>query len=391
MPPPPLLLLTTSYPSVGYPASGVFVARLARALAQTSTVVVLTPASDGSDPLPQWPGPHAFRYAPRRLQTLAHAPGGIPVALAAHPMRKLLVAPFLVAMAFATWRLSSGAGVLIGNWTICGVVAGLVGRLRGKPVVAVLRGEDANRAGKQVAYGWLLRTCLRLCSATVTVSEAMGEQLRTAFPGFAERIRVIPNGVSDDFLAIPGRTAPSADLRLLFVGSLIPRKSPMTTLDALAALPAGTSLRFVGEGPEQGALERAISERGLARRVEILPFQPAETLPDLMAEADILILSSFTEGRPNVVVEAFAAGLPVAASDIPGVRELIGDDERGVLFPPGDAAALAQAVRTLAAPPRWRVASERGRAYVETQGLSWSSTARRYQALAGELISERNG
>ncbi len=373
-----LLLLSTSYPLAAQSVSGAFVERLATALAEHARVTVLTP--DAETP-PEHRGPivvAVFRYAPRRLQRLAHGPGGIPAALRSSWTQRLLVLPFLLAMLAATWRHAKQHDAILANWSVCGLTAGIVGRLQDRPVVTVMRGEDVSRLTTSALFRAIARACMRLSKSVVTVSDAMAEQLRTFDPARAGRVRMIANGVSPDFLAVPDADADSTPLRLVYVGSLIPRKSVATLLEAMRELPEDVLLTIVGEGPEAAALAANSAAAGLDRRVRFLPFRPPDQIASLLADTHALVLPSLSEGRPNVVIEALAAGRPAIVSDIPGSRELIGDDERGLRFPAGDAAALAGCVRRLRDPAlRLRLGSN-GRRFIHAQGLSWAAAARKY-------------
>lgn len=383
-----VLLLTTSYPLHTGSVSGVFVQRLAAALVRRCQLRVVAPADTSGTPTPAVsPAATTFRYAPQRLQTLAHGAGGIPAALAAHRAHLLLVPPFLFAMLAACWHHSRGAQILFANWSICGIAAGLVGRLRGIPVVVTLRGEDANRVGKGRLFRMMLSLCARLCDRVVTVSNAMAEALRVSVPAVADKLVTIPNGVAQAFLDVPPPRTDGDELRLLCVASLIPRKSVSTLIRALAALPGRYTLSIVGEGVEEAALRRLADTLGIARRVRFLPFQPPERLPALLAESDILVLPSLAEGRPNVVLEAFAAARPVVASDIDGLRELVGADIRGLLFNPGDAGALSDCLMRLNDPALRANLAERARRFIIDEGLTWDCAAERYTRLFESLIA----
>lgn len=380
--PPKLLLLTTSYPLAGASVSGIFVKRLACALCRSAEVMVLTPAS--ATPVQAQAGEptiRTFRYAPRAWQRLAHGPGGIPAALSAGWGRRLLVAPLLIAMFWSTWREARTHDAILANWSVCGLAAGLSARMRGIPAVAVMRGEDVNRAAHSRLFRAIARVCLRLCARTVTVSEAMAQELVRMAPGLASRVVVIPNGVSADFAAVPDSRRDGRRLSLLCVGSLIPRKSVHTLIAAMEMLPAHVELTIVGDGPLAEALAAQRDSAGLGTRVRFMPFQAPEVIPALLAQADALVLSSLAEGRPNVVLEAFAAGRPVVASDIPGVRELVGTDQRGLLFPPGESTALAACLARLEDDELRRRLAHNGREFIRTQGLDWDTAASRYLRL----------
>ena len=290
-------------------------------------------------------------------------------------------------MLAACWRHSRGMQILFANWSICGIAAGLAGRARGIPVVVTLRGEDANRVGKGRLFRMMLGLCARLCDRVVTVSEAMADALRLSVPALADKLVTIPNGVAQDFLDVPPSRPQAGTLHLLCVASLIPRKSIDTLVRALATLPERYTLRVVGEGVEEPALRQLAETLGVARRVGFLPFQPPERLPALLADSDIFVLPSLAEGRPNVVLEAFAAGRPVVASDIDGLRELVGADSRGLLFPPRSVEGLSACLIRLGDPGVRAELAKQARQFILDEGLTWDRAAERYTRLFEELLT----
>ena len=164
----------------------------------------------------------------------------------------------------------------------------------------------------------------------------------------ADRICAIPNGVDcPDPQCLPAvGTRPGKTL--LFVGRLTEQKDPMCLLSAFLKLPeslkASTQLTFVGDGPLRAALGERIQQEGLEERVRLAGHRA--DVVEMMRESTVLVLPSRWEGLPNVVLEAMANGLPVVASHVDGVGELISDGQTGWLVPPGDPIALAE---TLAA------------------------------------------
>jgi glycosyltransferase involved in cell wall biosynthesis len=150
-------------------------------------------------------------------------------------------------------------------------------------------------------------------------------------------------------------------LRLMTIGRIDREKNPFLLVDALAELeraePGRYRLDWVGRGP----LEDAVAERARALGVDGLiafhgyvPFGPA--LFHLYRGAHVLVHTSLTEGVPQVLVEALALGTPVVATDVGGVRALLGDGAAGVLVPPEDRDALVAAVRRVAADEELRAA-----------------------------------
>jgi glycosyltransferase involved in cell wall biosynthesis len=132
------------------------------------------------------------------------------------------------------------------------------------------------------------------------------------------------------------------------VGRLVPQKNHALAVEALALLP-DVRLAILGEGELRGELERLVEERGLAGRI-VLPGVRADARA-IVAAADVLVLPSRWEGLPLVVLEALAAGTPVVATAVRGVRELLADGSTGLLVDPDDPAALAAAVRRVLAEP----------------------------------------
>lgn len=161
------------------------------------------------------------------------------------------------------------------------------------------------------------------------------------------RTVVIRNAI--DVSSAP-RAAPEAGrARLVFVGRLKYPKDAGTLVEAAALLEdRDFELVIVGDGPERPALEAA------ARDDRIRFAGARDDVPDLLAASAVFVLSSRSEGLPISVLEAMAAGLPVVASDVGGLREQVVHDETGLLVPPADARALADALARLVDDPALR-------------------------------------
>jgi len=158
---------------------------------------------------------------------------------------------------------------------------------------------------------------------------------------------------------------PARPVRLLSIGRAVPKKGYAVLLAALARLPRGLAWRLVhiGGGPLTTGLQREAQRLGLADRIEWRGAQPQGRVLEAYGEADLFVLASLVaadgdrDGLPNVLMEAQSQGLAVVSSQLPGVGELIEDRGNGLLVPPGDAAALAQALETLIRDPeqRWQM------------------------------------
>ncbi len=186
------------------------------------------------------------------------------------------------------------------------------------------------------------RAAYRRAHAVLANSEAAARQL--AHEGVdTARIRVIPNGV--DLERVPPRRTRDIIRRIVTVANLRPEKGHDVLIDAAPSILAAygdAEFHIAGDGPCADALAARARERGVAGRVHMLGH--CDRIPDLLAGQDLFVLPSRSEALPNAVIEAMAAGLPVVASRVGGIPELIDDRRTGRLVPPGDAAALAAAI-----------------------------------------------
>ncbi len=192
------------------------------------------------------------------------------------------------------------------------------------------------------------------------VSEAVAADLRSAFGLCGVPMRVLCNPVVPDDVEARAQApcphpwlAPAGPPVALAVGGLRKVKDFATLLRAFARLPQATDARLLilGEGKERRRLGALVSRLGLTGRVELPGFVP-DPYPYL-ARAQLLVLSSRREGLGNVLVEAFALGTPVVATDCPGgVRALLDEGRLGTLVPVGDDRAMADALAAvLTSPP----------------------------------------
>jgi glycosyltransferase involved in cell wall biosynthesis len=388
------LVLTTSFPLPGGPPSGPFIGRLVENLPPNVEATVVTPCfgtrrdRDADRPYRL----RCFRYAPRTWQRLAHVPGGIPAALRANRLLYLLLPSFVVCMAAACWRAAATADLIHANWSVNGVVAGVVARMRGIPLVTTLRGEDITRSHTSGLFRWLLQRCLRDSDRVVLVSRAFLDSIQQGAPGKGARAEVIPNGIHRGLLDEPIVSGSAGTLKLVAVGSLIPRKSVATLVRALGRMPdrARVTLTVVGDGPERAPLESLVESLALTDLVRFVgAVDPADVVGYLRA-SEVIVLCSLSEGRPNVVLEAMAAGTAVVATAIDGTTELVQDGETGLLFEPKDDAALAAHLEGLRSDPeRVTRLARNARRWIVEQGLFWDTTGERYARTYREVLDGR--
>jgi phosphatidylinositol alpha-mannosyltransferase len=230
--------------------------------------------------------------------------------------------------------------------------------------------------------------------ARIAVSNTARDYVEAYFPG---HYHVIPNGVDIE------RFHPSVEpfeawrepdrVNLLFVGRLDPRKGVQLLLDAMPEVVERTAgrarLLVVGDSYLRSRFESSVPP-ALREHVRFLGHVPSADLPRWYATGDIFVSpASGNESFGIVLLEAMACGRAVVASDIPGYRSVVVPDVNGLMFPPGDRAALA---RTLAAlvddPDHRRALATRGRA--RALEFAWPRVTDRIEAVYREVVARRS-
>ncbi len=229
--------------------------------------------------------------------------------------------------------------------------------------------------------------------ARIAVSNTARDYAAAYFPG---RYEVIPNGVDVErfhpsvqpFEAWrePGR------INLLFVGRLDPRKGVQLLLDAMPEVVERTAgrarLLVVGDSYLRSKFESSVAPR-IREHVRFLGHVPSADLARWYATGDIFVSpASGNESFGIVLLEAMACGRPVVASDIPGYRSVVVPDVNGLMFPPGDRAALARTLAGLVDDPERRQAlAIRGRA--RALEFAWPRVTDRIEAVYREVLARR--
>ncbi|HYJ33340.1 MAG TPA: glycosyltransferase [Candidatus Binatia bacterium] len=245
--------------------------------------------------------------------------------------------------------------------------------------------------GSRLLYGLPIEAIAAISEGVRRALEASGVSGRL--------IRVIPSGIDlAPFEAPFDRAAARASLGIapdevvaLQVAALAPHKSQTTLLRAAAAAVAGAPRLRVWIAGEGGLREALLAEHrslGLGERVRFLGFR--EDVVPLLRAADLFVLSSYLEGLGTSVLDAMAAGLPVVATAVGGVPEIVEDRGTGLLVPPRDPGALAAAMAGLAGDPALRAAMG-GRGRERARAFSADRTAASTRALYEELLGRFPG
>lgn len=251
-------------------------------------------------------------------------------------------------------------------------------RRAGIATVSTVHGSS-RMGGLSHFFEWLQLRALRRFDAVVPVSGPLERTLRAV--GVApDRLHLIPNAVSAQMVALGRAEARErlglpADATRVFgwVGRLVPVKGADVFLRALAKLPAGSGIgSIVGDGPDRPAMEALAGELGLAERVRF--HGEVDDAAAFLSAFDAFVLSSRSEGTPIVVLEAMRAALPVIATAVGGVPDLVDDPRTGWLVPAESPDALAAAMTAAFSVPgeglrRGRAGADRLRA--EYDPVTW--------------------
>ena len=245
------------------------------------------------------------------------------------------------------------------------VAALIVHRLTGIPYSFTAHGSDLHVDRR------MLGAKIEASAFAVTISEFNRRLMIAEAPSHADKIHVIHCGVDPHVFKPAGASRLGGPVEILCIGSFEPVKGHRYLVEACRLLSdrgVDFTCHFVGQGPLQGPVERQIAESGLTGRVIVHGGLERDRVARLVADSDVVVLPSAPtregkrEGIPVALMEAMASGLPVISTTTGGIPELVESGETGLLVPPADPAALADALENLAADAeRRRAMGKRGR------------------------------
>ncbi len=311
--------------------------------------------------IPWFPGKELGR---RRAIPAAERIDGLPVS---HPRTpyvpgtgRALAAPlYAAALARPIFQLRGYIDAILGCWAYPdGAAAVWLGRLARAPVVVKVHGSDLNAVAARRGPRAVLRRALPAADGVVAVSRPLAAQAE-ALGVSPERVHLVKNGIDRQRFYPQSRVEARRRLGLaenarwiLYCGHLKRSKGIEDLVRAFAKLTRGghdVRLAIAGDGPARAACERAAAQ--MPGRIHVAGAQPHDAVPAWMAACDVLALPSWSEGTPNVVLEALSCGRRVVATDVGGTRDLITSDALGELVPPRATGALAGALGRAAARP----------------------------------------
>jgi len=278
-----------------------------------------------------------------------------------------------------------------------GVGVALAARIVGLPYVITAHGSDINSYSTRRGLRFQIRWAISGACGVIAVSRDLRKKILRLTNARVQKIEHIPCAGYNPDLFFPQdrhvvrKRLNIADGRLvIFVGSLVPVKGADILIDAWSRLyragdvTEADQLVFIGEGKCRETLERQVADAGVQRCTRFLGALPQAQVSHWVAAADLLCLSSHNEGTPNVIVEALACGVPVVASRVGGIPEVLYDDVNGKLVKPGDAWEFAQAIRGALSQSWDREAVRRSVSH-----LTWTSIAEKNLRFLQSVYQEK--
>jgi glycosyltransferase involved in cell wall biosynthesis len=330
---------------------------------------------------------HRFRYFPARWERLTHEE------TAPDRMRRSLVYAampffFLAGGMWRAWQLARRTryDIVHVHWPMpMALLAWAARRARPTPMVTTFYGIELRWVQSRLPFlRWLVRWAAKTSARAVAISTYTARELRKFID---VPVEVIPYTAELEAPSFAPRGARHAEPTILFVGRLIERKGVRHLIRALGNVRQRVAARLVlvGDGPERVPLEQCAREAGVATAVEFRGRVSDDDLRRAYANADVFVLPSVldarqdTEGLGVVLLEAMNYGVPVIASDIGGITDIVQHERTGLLVKPGDENALAEALirilsnadlsRSLGAAAQRRVSEE----------FSWDSIVDRWE------------
>lgn len=359
---PSLLVLSSLFPSQIRPSAGLFIQeRMFRVAAELPLFVVSPVPWFPLQGLIRWWRPH-YRPQPASYEVQT-APDGSLV----HVYFPRFFALPVIGRCFDAWFMAWAVSRWLKRhpeleWNLVdshfsypeGAAAGLLSNWFAKPNTITLRGTEVPHSKGFFTSRWQ-RWAWRKADRLFAVSDSL-RQLAVSQGIAPDKLDVVGNGVDCQTFYPVDRQQARAELGLtaedkvlITVAGLVPRKGFHLVIEALAQLPPSVKYVIVGgasaEGDYQLALEQQVAQLGLTSRVLFVGPKAKSELRQYLSAADLFVLASANEGWANVILEAMACGIPVLASDVGGNREVIANEQLGLIYPYGDQERLLQAIK----------------------------------------------
>lgn len=388
-------ILTTSFPRYPGDYAGNFVFQLAEALIERGIKVkVVAPSETGPDNEETLGHIEVRRFAytwPFRWQRVAYL-GGIPSNLRRYWQAWLQLPLFIVFFFLRSYRACKECDVVHAYWIIAGFVGVILSRLLKKPLVLTVQGSDINFMWGNPLLDLARRFVLERADAIIAVSQELAQRVRTLCRSDSMRVLVIPNGVDEGVFHDCHSSDSDFLFRLAWSGRMSEEKGLRYLLDAMPAVLAEyppTTLTLVGDGPLREILQQQVERLDINASVSFSGRVTHEEVVGYLCEADVFVFPSLNEGLPLSILEAMSVGLPVIASRVGGIPDVIreeGEARNGAIVPARDPAALADAIiRLFERSGEARRLGQAGRALIRNE-YTWARIAERTVDLYAKVV-----
>ena len=234
-----------------------------------------------------------------------------------------------------------------------GFAALLLGDEFNIPVVCTVHGSDISiYPHESRAMLLVTKWALRRINHLIAVSEDLGKKVNVLIG--SREVRVIRNGADEELFRANAKWAARTLLNLpakakivLFIGNLLRVKGPEYLLQAVSHLGSSNFLLYiVGDGMLRDNLRAQAEQLGISARCVFVGTRPHEEIASWLSAADCLVLSSISEGFPTIIAEAMMCGVPVVATAVGGIPEVVKHGSTGLLVQPRDPLSLGEAIRS---------------------------------------------
>jgi glycosyltransferase involved in cell wall biosynthesis len=295
---------------------------------------------------------HRFRYGLKRHQRLAYR-GNMHQLVKKSLSNKLILACFLLSFLWKALKLVRKPEIKLIHahwWIPSGLVGALVSCISGKPLLVTTHGTDIMILKTSAILRILAGFVFRRAAHITLVSSFLKRTLLSILDIPAGKITVLPMPINPDTCTLPEVEERKKRKIILCVARYTKQKRLDILIEALTLLRqevADFEAVLIGEGKEEENLKRMATEKGLSEQIAFLPLMSQQELSHYYLQSDVLVLPSEDEGFGLVLVEAQLFHTPVIGANSGGIPEIIQSEKTGLLFPPGEAPALARQLKRI--------------------------------------------
>ncbi len=354
-----ILVLTTSYPAYEGHIQSPFIAKLCETLNKKVEVDVVCPyykVSKNKEEHINNVKIHRFQYWFPLIKQQLTSGGGIPTRLKESMLAKIQFPFFFLSMLWKAKSYAKHCDVIHAQWTLSGLAGVILKKIYKKPLVLTTRGAGVNLALKGTIMKKVLKYVFDNCDYITPNNDSHLKTIKRLGIN-RNKIKTINNGVDKDIFKTLDRKQVRKMFKiednkiiLLFVGWLIQRKGLDYLLNAMPYIMKyypNVQLLIVGDGVLREQYTNLAEGLKIKDNVIFLGLKEPKDIALYMNAADIFILPSLSEGKPNVVREAMCTGVPIIATNVNGTGELIKNDINGLLVKSKSVVALEESIEEL--------------------------------------------